>query len=169
MGAVRAKLNRTLGQEKNQESNPFQVGEQIIITLQPQEISNKLMARWKGPFTVTKIPNRFQVEYKERGMKKITHISYAKKFFARHFRIKTVSQSDSSSCHLDLLRMSRLHISFGNRQRRLVSSVEKIRSLGCFGAGRVRICVCGRKEDLSEELKAISVRQDLKGSSMAGS
>ena len=77
---IRAKLNRTLGQEKNQEVNPFKVGEQIVITLQPQEIAHKLVAKWKGPFTITNVPNRFQVEYKENGIKKITHISYAKKY-----------------------------------------------------------------------------------------
>ena len=68
------------GQERNQKRNPFQVGEQILVDIQQQEITNKLMAKWKGPFTVVKILTPFQVEYKENGKRKITHISHAKKF-----------------------------------------------------------------------------------------
>ena len=75
LGKVREKLKRTLGHEKTPQDNPFKVGEQVLIRLQPLEIRSKLDAKWKGPCTVTKIPNKFQVEYKENGVKKISHIS----------------------------------------------------------------------------------------------
>ena len=51
LGHIRAKLSRILGQEKNQEKNPFSVGERVIITILPRENRNKLLAKWKGPFT----------------------------------------------------------------------------------------------------------------------
>ena len=41
------------------------------------------MAKWKGPFTVTKIPTRFQVEYLDDDITRLTHISYAKKYNER--------------------------------------------------------------------------------------
>ena len=77
---IRSKLSRVLGQEKNQEANPFSVGEKVVIAILPHENTNKLLAKWKGPFVITRIPNRFQIEYLEGKMKRLTHISYAKKF-----------------------------------------------------------------------------------------
>ena len=76
---IRQKLGRVLGQESDQSSNPFSIGEKIIAVL-PHERTDKLMAKWKGPFTVTKIPNRFQIEYLVDGITRLMHISYAKKF-----------------------------------------------------------------------------------------
>ena len=65
LGDIRVKLSRILGQERNQEENPFSVGERVVITILPHENRNKLLAKWKGPFTITKVPNRFQIEYLE--------------------------------------------------------------------------------------------------------
>ena len=59
---IRQKLSQVLGQDKDQSKNPFSVGDKVIIAILPHENTNKLMAKWKGPFLVTKIPNRFQIE-----------------------------------------------------------------------------------------------------------
>ena len=45
LGEVHTQLNKHLGREKNLSSNPFKVGEQVIICLQPQELDNKLAAK----------------------------------------------------------------------------------------------------------------------------
>ena len=60
---IRQKLSRILGQNRNQSNNLFSVGDKVIIAVLPNDNANKLMAKWKGPFIVTKIPNRFQIEY----------------------------------------------------------------------------------------------------------
>ena len=75
---IRRKLSRVLGQNANQSENPFSVGEKIIVAILPHERADELMAKWKGPFTVTKIPNRFQVEYLDGTITRLTHISYVK-------------------------------------------------------------------------------------------
>ena len=36
--------------------------------------------RWKGPFSIIKIPNSFQVIYLDEGREKITHISHCERF-----------------------------------------------------------------------------------------
>ena len=76
---IRQKLSRVLGQNVNQSENPFSVGEKVIVAVLPHERTDKLMAKWKGPFTVTKIPNRFQIEYLDGTITRLTHISYVKK------------------------------------------------------------------------------------------
>ena len=80
---IRQKLSRVLGQDTDQSVNPFAVGDKVIIAILPHEKANKLMAKWKGPFTVTKIPNRFQIEYLEGSVMRLTHISYVKKYNER--------------------------------------------------------------------------------------
>ena len=55
----------------------------------PQENTNKLLAKWKGPFTISEIPNRFQVKYKEEGITRLTHISYVKKFHEKALQMET--------------------------------------------------------------------------------
>ena len=56
---IRQKLSRVLGQDLDQSDNPFAVGDKVIIAILTHENVNKLMVKLKGPFTVTKIPNRF--------------------------------------------------------------------------------------------------------------
>ena len=51
---IRQKLSRILGQNLDQSDNPFSVGDKIIIAILPHENANRLMAKWKGPFTVRK-------------------------------------------------------------------------------------------------------------------
>ena len=77
---IRQKLSRILGQNSDQSNNPFSVGDKVIIAIIPHDNANKLMAKWKGPFIVTKIPNRFQIEYLDGSVTRLTHISYAKKY-----------------------------------------------------------------------------------------
>ena len=74
----------------DQSVNPFTVGDKVIIALLPHENANKLMAKWKGPFTVTKIPNRFQVEYLDGNVTRLTHISYAEKYNERYHHTEQV-------------------------------------------------------------------------------
>ena len=44
------------------------------------EKTHKLSPRWRGPFSIIKIINSFQVIYLDEGSKKITHISHCKRF-----------------------------------------------------------------------------------------
>ena len=60
---IRQKLSRILGHDRDQSINPFSLGDKVIIALLPQENTHKFMPKWKGPFLVTKVPNRFQIEY----------------------------------------------------------------------------------------------------------
>ena len=112
------------------------------MTIQPQDITNKLVAHWKGPFTVTKVPNRFQVEYKENGVRKITHISYAKKFYGRHYWSEAERTAHARvSCLLTLNAMAPVRLSSGetkrqrHRNRRSVSCAADVRRLKEFLKG----------------------------------
>ena len=121
LGDIRAKLSRILGQENNQEKNPFSVGERVIITILPRENRNKLLAKWKGPFTITKVPNRFQIEYLENGITRTTHISYAKKFFERSLNVRTERLHNRLSPKRDIVEMAHLRLvtGCGRNQRRM--------------------------------------------------
>ena len=44
------------------------------------EKTHKLSPRWRGPFSIIKIPNSFQIIYLDEGREKITHISHCKRF-----------------------------------------------------------------------------------------
>ena len=121
-----------LGQEADQSSNPFSVGEKIIVAVLPHERANKLMAKWKGPFTVTKIPNRFQVEYLDDGIIRLTHISYAKKYNERcpDFAREGLPREQRVSRVKLWVRMARVRLIYGKgrRPRRMVvPSVKAIR------------------------------------------
>ena len=117
LGDIRAKLSRILDQEKNQEKNPFSVGEKVIITILPKENRNKLLAKWKGPFTITKVPNRFQIEYLENGITRTTHISYAKKFFERSLNARTERLHNRLSRKRDVVEMAHLRLVTGCGRR----------------------------------------------------
>ena len=129
LGDIRAKLSRILGQEKNQEKNPFSVGERVIITILPGENRNKLLAKWKGPFTITRVPNRFQIEYLENGINRTTHISYAKKCFERSLNVRTEWLHNRLSRKQDVVEMAHLRIVTGsgrNRRRMRAFSMAEI-------------------------------------------
>ena len=161
LGDIRAKLSRILGQERNQEENPFSVGERVIITILPRENRNKLLAKWKGPFTITKVPNRFQIEYLEDGIKRTTHISYAKKFCECSLNVRVKRLRHRLSRDQDVITMTHLWLVSGSgksRRRLKVSSLKEIRrKWQCFSRPvPVRIKICGPEEELSEELRAIA-------------
>ena len=75
---IRQKLSRILGNNRHQSNNPFSVGDKVIIAILPHDNTNKLMAKWKGPFIVTKIPNRFQIEYFVGSVTRLTNKLMAK-------------------------------------------------------------------------------------------
>ena len=160
LGDIRAKLSRILGQEKNQEKNPFSVGERVIITILPRENRNKLLAKWKGPFTITKVPNRFQIEYLENGMNRITHISYAKKFFERSLNVRTKWLHNRLNRKQGVVEMTHLRLvtfSGRNRRRMRAFSLAEIYRKWHYLSGPklVRLQVRGSVEELPEGLQTI--------------
>ena len=112
---IRQKLSRVLGQNVNQSENPFSVGEKVIVAVLPHERTDKLMAKWKGPFTVTKIPNRFQIEYLDGTITRLTHISYVKKYNERCQFAKQVGMPRPRrvSREKPWVRMARLRLTAG--------------------------------------------------------
>ena len=118
---IRQKLSRVLGQDLDQSDNPFAVGDKVIIAILPNENANKLMAKWKGPFTATKIPNRFQIEYLDGSVTWLTHISYAKKYHERcHYTEQVgVPRQTRVSRRKPRVRMARIRFVAGSGHRRL--------------------------------------------------
>ena len=146
---IRQKLGRVLGQEPNQSSNPFSVGEKVIIAVLPHERTDKLMAKWKGPFIVTKIPNRFQIEYTEDGVTRLTHISYIKKFNERchSFAQAAPPREQRVSRAQKRVRMARIWLICGKGRcprRMVVHSVKAIREKWSIFAGKIRNPGVGR-------------------------
>ena len=143
---IRQKLSRVLGQDLDQSVNPFAVGDKVIIAILPHENANKLMAKWKGPFTVTKIPNRFQIEYLDGNVMRLTHISYAKKHNERcHYteQVGMPRQKSISQCK-PWVRMARLRLiaGAGRRKARMVaSSMKAIQENWCVQSGCIRVQV----------------------------
>ena len=118
LGDIRAKLSRILGQEKKQEENPFSVEERVIITILPRENRNKLLAKWKGPFTITKVPNRFQIVYLENGISRTRNISYAKRFYDRSLNVQTKRLRHRLSREQDVITMAHLRLVSGSGKNR---------------------------------------------------
>ena len=144
---IRQKLSRVLGQDSDQSVNPFAVGDKVIITILPHENANKLMAKWKGPFTVTKIPNRFQIEYLDGSVTRLTHISYAKKYNERCQYTKQVGlpRQPRVSHRKPRARMARM----------IVSSMKVIREKWSVHPGHICVQVLGEVKDLPSDLQAI--------------
>ena len=157
---IRQKLSRVLGQDLDQSVNPFAVGDKVIIAILPHENANKLMAKWKGPFTVTKIPNRFQIEYLDGNVTRLTHISYAKKYNERcHYteQVGMPRQKRISKCQL-WVRMARLRLIAGTgcrKARMVASSMKAIQENWGVQSGRIRVQVLGEAKDLPTDLQAI--------------
>ena len=59
-------------------ANPYQEGSLIYTMTTPPELSNKLTPHWKGPFRVRRIPNEYQVVYKDGSMWRTVHINHTK-------------------------------------------------------------------------------------------
>ena len=157
---IRQKLSRVLGQNMDQSVNPLSVGDKVIIAILPHENANKLMAKWKGPFTVTKVPNRFQIEYLDDKVTRLTHISYAKKYNERcHYteqvgmpRPKRVSQRKP------WVRMARIRLIAGNghnRERMVVPCMKAIQDKWPVHSGCIRVQILGQGETLPSDLQAV--------------
>ena len=149
-----------MGQDLDQSDNPFAVGDKVIIAILPHENANKLMAKWKGPFTVTKIPNRFQIEYLDGSVTRLTHISYAKKYNERcHYteQVGVPRQTRVSRCK-PRVRMARIRLiaGSGNRRLRMVfHSMKAIQDKWPVQSGRIRVRILGEAKDLPMDLQAI--------------
>ena len=157
---IRQKLSRVLGQDMDQNANPFKVGEKVIIAILPHENASKLMAKWKGPFVVTKIPNRFQIEYLDGNVMRLTHISYAKKYNERCRRAQQVGmpRSERVSKRQAWVRMARIRLIAGTgcrKARMVATSVKAIQEGWGVKEGRIRVQVLGEVDDLPADLKAI--------------
>ena len=157
---IRQKLSRVLGQNLAQSDNPFKVGDKVIIALLPHENANKLMAKWKGPFTVTKIPNRFQSEYLDGSVTRLTHISYAKKYNERcHYTEQVgIPRQTRVSRRRPRARMARLRLIAGtgsHRMRRVMNSIKNIQDKWPVHSGRIRVRILGEAKDLPSDLQAV--------------
>ena len=62
------------------DQNPFKIGELVLLAQQAVDRDHKFSPKWKGPFKVTRIVNRFQIEYEEEGIKKKSNVRYCKKY-----------------------------------------------------------------------------------------
>ena len=144
----------------DQSVNPFTVGDKIIIALLHHENANKLMAKWKGPFTVTKIPNRFQIEYLDGKVTRLTHISYAKKYNERCHHTEQVGmpRPQRVSKRKPWVRMVHLRLIAGTgcrKARMVVSTMKAIQDNWGVKSGLIRIQVLGEVKDLPPGLQAI--------------
>ena len=158
---IRRKLSRVLGQDANQSENPFSVGEKIIVAILPHERADKLMAKWKGPFKVTKIPNRFQVEYLDGTITRLTHISYVKKYHERCQFAERVGlpRTKRVSRVKPWRKMARLRLIPGkgkDKVRMVVPSAKAIREKWPIKNGPICVKVISDSEPLPSDLQAIA-------------
>ena len=158
---IRRKLSRVLGQNANQSENPFSVGEKIIVAILPHERADKLMAKWKGPFTVTKIPNRFQVEYLDGTITRLTHISYVKKYHERCQFAEQVGlpRTKRVSRVKPWRKMAWLRLIAGkgkDKVRMVVPSVRAIREKWPIKNGPIRVKIISDGEPPPPDLQAIA-------------
>ena len=154
---IRQKLSRILGHDRDQSINPFSVGDKVIIALLPQENTHKFMPKWKGPFLVTKVPNRFQIEYFDGSVTRLTHISYAKKFNERCLHTQKLRPLQVS-CRRARDRMARLRLIFGsghNKRKWIINSLDQIQRKWLIPLGRVRVRILGEEKDLPADLREL--------------
>ena len=59
-------------------TNPYQERSLIFVMTTPPERTNKLVPQWKGPFTVKRIPNPYQVVYEDGSAWRTIHVNHAK-------------------------------------------------------------------------------------------
>ena len=154
---IRQKLSRILGHDRDQSINPFSVGDKVIIALLPQENTHKFMPKWKGPFLVTKVPNRFQIEYFDGSVTRLTHISYAKKFNERCLHTQKLCPLQVS-CRKARDRMARLRLIFGsghNKMKWVINSLDNIQRKWLIPLGCVRVRILGEEKDLPADLRQL--------------
>ena len=154
---IRQKLSRILGHSRDQSINPFSVGDKVIIALLPQENTHKFMPKWKGPFLVTKVPNRFQIEYFDGSVTRLTHISYAKKFNERCLLTQKLRPLQVS-CRRTRDRMARLRLIFGSghtKMKWIVNSLDEIQRRWAVPPVCVRVKILGEEKDLPADLQEL--------------
>ena len=59
-------------------TNPYQEGSLIFVLTTPPECTNKLAPRWKGPYSVTRVPNPYQVVHEDGSTWRTIHVNHAK-------------------------------------------------------------------------------------------
>lgn len=65
--------------------NPYKVGQSVSVRVMPTP--GKLQARWSGPFTITNVPNQFQITYyTANGRRRTIHTNDAKPYIPPTFR-----------------------------------------------------------------------------------
>ena len=126
------------------------------------------MAKWKGPFIVTKIPNRLQIEYLDGNVTRLTHISYAKRYNERCHYTEPVGRPHPPrvSRRRARARMARLRLVAGGGRRsirKIVDCVKVIRERWPVRSGHVRVQVLGDRKNLPLELKAVVEAADQDG------
>ena len=154
---IRQELSRILGHDRDQSNNPLSVGDKVIIALLPHENTPKFMPKWKGPFLVTKVPNRFQIEYFDGSVTRLTHISCAKKYNERCHCTGTLRPPQISRRRTGA-RLARLHLILGSgrqKMRRIVNSLDTIQDKWPIHAGRICVRILGEEKDLSADLRAV--------------
>ena len=118
------------------------------------------MAKWKGPFTVTKIQNRFQIEYLGGSVTRLTHISYAKKYNERcHYTEQVgIPCQTRVSRRKPRVRMAHIRLIAGggrHRLRMVVHSMRAIQDKWPVHSGHICVKVLGEEKDLPSDLQAI--------------
>ena len=96
-----------------------------MIYQQRMEKMHKLSPRWRGPYKVIKIPNSFQVVYKDQKKEKITHISNCKKFHKKFARVEEQQQPPGDKIPKQKKRVNQM-----NHQN--TSSSRRKMTLCCF-------------------------------------
>ena len=83
-----AKVRKEIGpinQREGTGTNPFRRGDRILVVQRRHERENKLEPNWKGPYVVTHIPTRHQVEYEdEQGERRVANIVHCKRYIPCH-------------------------------------------------------------------------------------
>ena len=118
------------------------------------------MAKWKGPFTVTKIPNRFQIEYLDGTIMRLTHISYVKKYNQRgQFAERVVMPRPRRVSRVKpWVRMAWLRLIDGkgkDKVRMVVPSVKAIAEKWPVKTGLIRVKIISDGEPLPSDLQTI--------------
>ena len=88
-----AKIRRVvqpLNQKAGTGTNPFAAGDRVLIAKRKIDKDNKFEANWKGPYLVTRVPSKHQVEYSdEEGISRLTNIIYCKKENGKRKQIRS--------------------------------------------------------------------------------
>ena len=72
------------------------------------EKTHKLSPRWRGPFSIVKIPNSFQVIYLDEGREKVMHIRCCKKLQEKIVPTKKEAPPTADVIHEQKRRISQM-------------------------------------------------------------